>query len=185
MPVSHPPRRAAGGDLIADLFEAMHDLHFQRDAIEGAAFCLAQAMEKLPSRAGFVHFYDIDRREFVLASAAGAGAQKLLLQRNPEQEPVLLGAMRQRRPVISSAATAAGVSRFATLGVQGTVLTAPVMVAGRFLAAIELADPSDGEPFNDGDANALAYIAEQFAEYLSSHGIVLDAQRISQAPRPA
>jgi GAF domain-containing protein len=109
----------------------------------------------------------------------------MLLQRNPEQEPVLHGAMRQRRPVISPGAAVVATPRFMALGVQGTVLTAPVMVAGRFLAAIELADPSDGEPFNDGDANALAYIAEQFAEYLSSHGIVLDAARISQAQRPA
>ena len=36
-------------------------------------------------------------------------------------------------------------------------------------------------PFTDDEANAMTYIAEQYAEYLGSRGIVLDKHRIESA----
>ncbi len=107
-----PPRRrpraprVRSEDLIADLFEAMHDLHFVRDALEGGEFCLALAMEKLPCQAGIVHLYDIDRREFLVTSTRGAGTSKLLLARHPENDAMLLGAMRKRRAAVVADARA-------------------------------------------------------------------------------
>ena len=53
-PPVQPLGRIHGEDLIADLFESMHDLHFARDAVDGGDFCLALAMAKLPSLAGIV-----------------------------------------------------------------------------------------------------------------------------------
>ena len=69
---SKPRERLSGDELIADLFEAMHDLHFVRDAVEGGDFCLALAMDKLPCAAGLAHLYDINRREYVVVAVKGA-----------------------------------------------------------------------------------------------------------------
>jgi hypothetical protein len=199
-PVSSPPAAAAlapppaarfrvrGEDLIADLFEAMHDLHFVRDALEGGEFCLALAMEKLPSEAGLVHLYDIDRREFLVTSTRGTGASKLLLQRYPENDGMLRAAMRKGRALVVVDATGGGpatlLPRYGALGGARSLLVAPVIHHGRFLGAIELLNPLDGQPFNESEGNALTYIAEQFAEFISSHGIVTDPERIHQRHLP-
>jgi GAF domain-containing protein len=186
MPVA-PGARVRGEDLIADLFEAMHDLHFVRDALEGGEFCLALAMEKLPSQAGIVHLYDIDRREFLVASTRGAGTKRLLLRRHPENEPLLLASVRKRRAVVvadGSQADGASAERYTMLGGARSLLIAPILLHGRLLGAIELVNPLDGQPFNESEGNALTYIAEQFAEFISSHGIVTDPERISQRPAP-
>ncbi|HEY8090740.1 MAG TPA: GAF domain-containing protein [Polyangiaceae bacterium] len=186
-PAAQPRTRVRGEDLIADLFEAMHDLHFVRDAIEGGEFCLALAMEKLPSQAGIVHLYDIDRREFLVTSTRGAATGKLLMRRHPEGDALLSAAMRRRRALVipdAAQSEAAGLDRYAALGGARSLMIAPVMQSGRFLGAIELMNPLDGQPFTDSEGNALSYIAEQFAEFISTHGIVTDPERISSRQLP-
>ena len=174
-------------DLIADLFESMHDLHFVRDAIEGGDFCLALAMEKLPSQFGIVHLYDIDKREFLVTSVRGAGTGKLLLRRHPENDAVLLAAMRNQNALViadASQSDAATTERYGILGGARSLIVAPVLQHGRFLGAIEILNPIDGQPFTEPEGNALSYIAEQFAEYISSHGIVTDPERINARQLP-
>jgi len=182
-----PGARARTEDLVADLFEAMHDLHFVRDAIEGGEFCLTLAMDKLPSRAGIVHLYDIDKREFLITSTRGAGTGKLLLRRHSESDAILQAAMNRRRAIVITDGTHSGavaVERYEALGGVRSLMIAPVMEHGRFLGAIELINPLDGLPFTDAEGNALNYIAGQFAEFLSSHGIVTDPERISARQLP-
>jgi hypothetical protein len=185
----HERGRIRGDELIADLFEAMHDLHFVKDAVEGGDFVLTLALEKLPSHAGIVHLYDIDRREFVVTSTRGPGAERLLLQRHGENDPLLSSAMRKRRAIVladAEASEAAALERFAQLGGAKSIIIAPVMQAGRFLGAIELLNPLDGAPFTDDEGNALTYIGEQFAEFVATRGVVTDPERISnrQGARP-
>jgi GAF domain-containing protein len=182
---AQPQGRIHGEDLIADLFESMHDLHFARDTVEGGDFCLALAMTKLPSLAGIVQVYDIDRREFVVTNTRGEGTNGLLLRRFPENDAMLSAAMRKRTAVVVPDALqsdATTIERYAVIGGARSLIIAPVMVAGRFLGAIELLNPIDGEPFTESDGNAVTYIAEQFAEFVSSHGIVMDPERISVRP---
>jgi GAF domain-containing protein len=165
----------------------MHDLHFVRDAIEGGEFCLALAMEKLPCQAGIVHLYDIDKREFLVTTTRGADTARLLLKRHPENDAVLLAAMRKGRAVVfvdGAPGDAARLDRYAALGGVRSLLVAPVVLHRRFLGAVELVNPLDGQPFNESEGNALTYIAEQFAEFISSHGIVTDPERISHRPPP-
>jgi hypothetical protein len=178
-PTSTP--RVRGDELIADLFESMHELHFQKDAVDAGDFVLGLALTKIPSKAGIVHFYDIDKREFVVGCLAGDAPQKLLTRRHPEAEALLNSAMRKRGPIVTPGADSRveSAARFALIGDVLTVATAPVMQAGRFLGAIELVDPADGS-FDPSDVNALRYIADQFAEYLGQHGIVVDPERISK-----
>jgi hypothetical protein len=182
-----PRARMRSEDLIADLFEAMHDLHFVRDAIEGGDFCLALAMEKLPSQFGIVHLYDIDKREFLVTSVRGTGSGKLLLKRHPENDAVLLAAMRNRNALVipdAAQSEAAALERYALLGGARSIIVAPVLQHGRFLGAVEILNPLDGQPYIEAEGNALSYIAEQFAEYISSHGIVTDPERISARQLP-
>ena len=50
------------------------------------------------------------------------------------------------------------------------MIAPPVALSGRFLGAIELLNPLDGQPYTEAEGNAVTYIAEQFAEFLESHG---------------
>jgi putative methionine-R-sulfoxide reductase with GAF domain len=176
--------RVRGDELIGLLFEEMHDLNFMADALEGAAFCLWVALDKLPSRAGFVHFYDVASREYVVASVAGAVGPEQVTKRNSQNDPWLGEAMRRRTAYVVADARShegAHVERFAAIGGAVSVIVAPVMLGGRALGAIEIVNPVDGAPFGEDDGNALAYMAEQFAEFVSSHGLVTDEGRIRRA----
>ena len=177
-----PRQRLRSEDLIADLFESMHNLHFVRDALEGGEFCLTLALEKIPSEFGIVHLYDIDRREFLVTTTRGLGTSKLLLRRHAENDALLASAMRKRRALVvddAAQSDATGIDRYVALGGVRSVIVAPVMQSGRFLGAIELMNPLDGKPFSESDGNALSYIAEQFAEFVATRGVVTDPERIS------
>jgi len=178
------PARASGEDLIGYFFESMHEVHFARDAVEGGLFCLDLALDKLPSLAGLVELYDINRREFLVTSTRGEIASSLLLCRYPEADPLLSLAMRRRRAVVIADATdseAATMERYVVLGGARSLIVAPVMLAGRFLGAIELVNPLDGHPFTESDGNAITYMAEQFAEFVAKSGVVTDPERIATA----
>jgi putative methionine-R-sulfoxide reductase with GAF domain len=183
---SIPGKRLSGDELIVDLFEVMHDLHFLQHPLDGADFVLALIMDKIPSTVGLVHFYDIDAREFVVVRAVGPGAAKALQMRTSEKEPLIAEAMQKRRAVVlrdSAAAERARKGRWALLDVETTsVVCAPVAQGGRFLGVLEIANPRDGRPFSDGDGHALTYIGEQFSEFLGSRGVVLDSERGSNRP---
>lgn len=174
--------RVTGDELITSLFESMHDLHFLRDALDGGQFCLALATEVLPARAALIHFFDIEKREWVVACTRGKDAQKLLTVRTPESDEILREAARKRRAlVITDAAARAHAERYQKLGGARSLVVAPIMQAGRALGALEILNPLDGQPFNEDEGNAMTYIAEQFAEYLGSRGIVTDRTRIEAA----
>jgi GAF domain-containing protein len=185
-PSSRPSRRLSilsarrkGDELIADLFDALHELHFARGALEGANFALSLAADKLGARIALCHVYDINHREFVVARARPAGA---LLARTPERERHVAQAMRKRRAVVVP--DAAGDSRFsegrwALVGEPvRSLLVAPVALGGRFLGLLELANPSDGGEFDEGDGHALVYIADQLAEFIGRVGLVIDEDAI-------
>jgi GAF domain-containing protein len=143
-------------------------------------------MEKLPSQAGMVHLYDINSREFLVSSVRGPSTGKLLMRRHPETDELLSAAMRKRRTVVldKNASEPQAIERFAALGGVQSMMIAPVMQSGRFLGAIELVNPLDGQPFTEAEGNALSYIAEQFAEFVATRGIVTDADRISARNLP-
>jgi GAF domain-containing protein len=176
--------RVSGDELITSLFESMHDLHFLRDALDGGQFCLALATEVLPSRAALVHFFDIEKREWVIACARGRDTQRLLTARAPESDELLREATRKRRALVVANAAEVTSERFRQLSGARSVISVPIMQAGRALGAIEIINPLDGMPFTEDEGNAMTYIAEQFAEYLGSRGIVLDRDRIRSAAVP-
>jgi GAF domain-containing protein len=182
-------RRATGDELIANLFEAMHELHFARDVIEGGDYVLGLALEMIPSRAGLLHLYDIDRREYVIACVSGAGSEALLNRRLAETEPLLSGAMRKRRALVFMDATTdpqvSAAERFVVVGGATSLIVSPVQKAGRFLGVIELVNPLDGIGFTEDEGNAVDYLSEQFGEFVAAHGMLLDAARITRSVPPA
>jgi hypothetical protein len=176
--------RTTGDELITALFESMHDLHFLRDALDGGQFCLALATEVLPARAALIHFFDVEKREWVVACTRGKDTTRLLTLRTPESDELLREAARKRRAIVTPNAEATTAQRYQSLGGTKSMIIAPIMQAGRALGALEIINPLDGMPFNDDEGNAMTYIAEQYAEYLGSRGIVLDSQRIQNAATP-
>ncbi len=174
VPPAPESRRLAGDELLTDLFEAMHEVHFSPGILEAARFVLQLALQKLPCDAGIVHYFDINKREFVVVDAVSSARAELLLRRTSEKEPLFAEALRRRRAVISGALEA---PRWSPVRVESLVI-APVVLGGRFLGVIELANPSDGRPFSESDGFALAYMGEQLAEFLSQRGLMLDADAI-------
>ncbi|APR83724.1 DNA-binding protein HU [Minicystis rosea] len=195
---SGPKKRLSGDDLITELFEASADLHFLRDALEGAEFVLTLALEKLPSELGVVSLFDMNKREFVIVRQSGG--KSALNARQPERAPLAFQAMRKQRAIVVSdkeGAAKAMDDRFRTIGVEiKSLIVAPVELGGRFLGLIEIANPLDGGAFTEGDGNALTYIGQQFAEFVAQHGVIVDAAAIGaeeakpsgpqpvQVPRP-
>jgi hypothetical protein len=173
--------RVTGDELITSLFEAMHDLHFLRDALDGGQFCLALATEVLPARAALIHFFDVERREWVVACTRGKDTLRLLNTRTSESESLFREAAKKRRAVVVADASELSSERYQPLGGGKSLICAPIMQAGRALGAMEIVNPLDGKPFSEDEGNAMTYIAEQYAEYLGSRGIVLDRDRIQSA----
>ena len=74
------------------------------------------------------------------------------------------------------AAHAFRLRRWPALGVAPrAALCGAVQQAGRYLGLIELVNPLDDTPFHASELNALDYICQQFAEFLSKKPIVLTA----------
>ncbi|MBN9159356.1 MAG: GAF domain-containing protein [Myxococcales bacterium] len=182
--VRTPSGRFVRGRTTGELFESMHDLHFLRDALDGGQFCLALATEVLPARAALIHFFDVEKREWVIACTRGKDTSRLLTLRTAESDELLRDAARKRRAIVTPNATEASAQRYQSLGGSRSMIIAPIMQAGRALGAIEIINPLDGMPFTEDEGNAMTYIAEQYAEYLGSRGIVLDRERIQNAATP-
>ncbi len=174
-----PGRRRAGEDLIGELFEFMHELHFQRDVATGADFVLSVLNEVLPCDGVLIHVFDINTGHFVVVRAKGPNASMVLLQRLPDQDPFVQSVMRSPRSVaIQDAANDARFNgpRWQAVGVLPKyALCGAVQLGGRYLGLIELVNPQGDTPFHTSELNALDYICEQFADFLSKKPLVLAA----------
>jgi hypothetical protein len=171
------PARLGADDLISELFEACVDLHFLNDSIEGAEFILKLTLAKIPSAVGLVSLFDINRREFVLVRQTGG--QIALLARLSERAPVAQAAMRSRAAVVVADVAAdsrfAGDERWRQIGVEPrSLICAPAELGGRYLGLIEIADPLDGGRYTEAEGNALTYIGQQLAEFVSDRGVIVE-----------
>jgi hypothetical protein len=180
--LSTPARRRAGEDLISELFELMHELHFMRDVAAGADFLLSVLNEVLPCEGVLIHVFDINTNHFVVVRAKGPNARAVLLQRLPDQDPLALSVMRSPQAVsVKDAANDARFTgpRWQAVGVAPkAALCGAVRQGGRYLGMIELVNPEGGTPFHASELNALDYLCEQFAEFLSNRPIIVAADVI-------
>jgi hypothetical protein len=170
-------RRRAGEDLISELFESMHELHFARDIAVGADFVLGVLQQVLPCEAIVIQVFDINTRNFVAVRGRGGGAERAVLHRTPDSDPLTAEIMRRdrSRAYRPEADARFKSGRWGTIGLSlHEVLCGPVRQGGRYLGMIELANPQGGAPFHETEINALDYICEQFADFVASRPVVLD-----------
>jgi len=183
-PAVREGKRVAGDELLTDLFESLSDLHFQSDVLEAAGFVLALALEKLPSEAGMVSMFDLDRREYVVVRQEG-GKRSSLLLRGPDSSPLVEAAVKAKHAVVENDAGKLDAQldiRWKDVGVSPrSFVCAPVLMGGRTLGLIELANPAEGGLYEVTDGNALTYIAKQFAEFLDTHGVLIDPEAVLAA----
>ena len=186
-PRSSKPRvaalhRRAGEDLIGELFETMHDLHFMSGVPDGAEFVLAALESIVPCEGVLIHVFDINTRQFVVVRAKGPGTMQAILHRTPDDDDFFSSIMRQPGSVaIHDTAKDERVlgARWDALGIKPTrTLCGPVRQGGRYLGLIEVANPLGDAPFHQTEQNAIDYVCEQFAEFLANRPIVLDADVI-------
>jgi len=180
-PPSRRGDRVKGEDLLTDVFEAVSELFFLQDALDGADFVLRLALEKLPCEVGLLSLFDIDKRHFVVVRQTG-GDQSALLHRLQEKHPIAKRVMRTPGAVVvprTSKEPEMVDTRWEATGVEPkSLLLVPVQKSGRYLGMIELCNPYDGKAFRDSDANALSYMAEQFADFLDERGLLLDPDAV-------
>jgi len=175
-------RHKSGEDLIGELFETMHELHFMPDLVAGSEFVLGVVEKTLPCEAILVHVFDINAQHYVVVRASAPGAAKVIMHCVPDGDALFEPVMRRMRSLrIDAAASDARLQaeRWKLAGVEvNSALCGPVQLAGRYLGMLELVNPQGGGAFYESEANALDYICEQFADFLAAHPIVLDAELI-------
>jgi GAF domain-containing protein len=135
--------------------------------------------EMLPCDGVLIHVFDINTGHFVVVRAKGPNASTVLLQRLPDQDPFVQLVMRSPRSIsIQNAASDPRFNgpRWQAVGVTPKyALCGGVQLGGRYLGLIELVNPQGDTPFHTSELNALDYICEQFADFLSKKPLVLAA----------
>jgi len=174
---AYPGRPA---DLIGEVFEAMHDVHFMQDSLDGADFVLELLKEKLPTRSALLYFFDMNTKELVVVKSRGPNHMAVLGQRTPEADPFLGAVLRSGKARhVRDAAQESGWSRprYAAIGhaEPREILVVPIRQHRRYLGLIELADHLDQKPFTEAEEHAVVYVAEQFAEFAAERGLKLAA----------
>ncbi|HET9958688.1 MAG TPA: hypothetical protein VFQ61_29545 [Polyangiaceae bacterium] len=174
-------RRRAGEDLISELFEVMHELHFAHDLMTGTDFLLGTLLDLIPCEVTMLEVFDINTRQFVVVRGQGGGASSTVLQRTSDTDPLVGEIMRRGASRVFRATNDARfhTGRFGKLTAHlEQVLCGPVRQGGRYLGLIELGNPLGGAPFHEGEVNALDYICQQYAEFVASRPVVLDSDVI-------
>ncbi|PKN46044.1 MAG: hypothetical protein CVU63_08080, partial [Deltaproteobacteria bacterium HGW-Deltaproteobacteria-20] len=171
-------RPSQGEEIIADIFESMHDLYFLRDAYEGADFVVALALDKMHCKLGIAQLYDINRREFVVAHAVGPNAEGTLGNRVSEHDPLIVEIMNRRLPFLIDGTDArVSLGRWKSLGGEPrSILACAVAQGGRFLGILELAHMDGEGAFRKTDVDAMAYIAQSFAEFVARTGLLFGSE---------
>ena len=176
-------QRLSGDDVIEALFEAFRDLAFEPDALSAARFCLEALDGVIPCRASIAHVFDMSRRDFLVVQARGEAAEAMVLGRHSASDPLLSAAMPTGEPLVWSnprGVQAAGLDRFAELDGVKTVLACPVVSGPRWLGAIELVDPIHGARFRKEDILGARYASSRYADFLASHGVVVDVATVAR-----
>lgn len=172
-------RHKKGEDLIGELFETMHELHFLPDMVSGADFVSRIIERTLPCEAALLHVFDINARRFVVVRTVGDAAPAALLHSTEDRFPLFQQVMRRGHALhvenITEDERYRGGRWERAQVTPRDALCGPVAQGGRYLGMVELVNPVDGDPFYESEINALDYICEQFAEFLANRPLVLEA----------
>jgi hypothetical protein len=188
VPPPLPPHRPSqsvprGGPNVAALFDGLVSLGNQADSLSAARLCLDVLAAVIPCRALIVHAFDVTRRDFLVVHARGESAECMVLSRHRSTDPLLRVAMPTGGPFTWKDLRRAPVhslARFSELHGVRTILLAPVVSGPRWLGAIELVDPAGGGGFRGEDEAGARYVANRYAEFLTTHRLVLDIGTVAR-----
>jgi GAF domain-containing protein len=176
-----PPRVKTADEVIAELSTSITDLHFLRDALEGADFIQSLVKEKFPSEVVLIWFHDSAKRELVLVRQTG-GTTDQHLSRISDKMGLAQAALRSQRAVVIPDATRdprANEARWKNMGITPkSIVVAPVMHSGKPYGLLEILNPTAGGRFSTVENNGLTYLGQQLAEFIASNGTILDSDRI-------
>ncbi len=170
------PSRASLSDPMDVLFDAAYDLCFLQTAVEGAHHCMTSAFRAVGGRAALVHLLDVHTGEFVTVAALGDGADAQILARHEDDDWLLSAAVFKGKPITmeyGGEVSSRPLPRHSSLGSPTNVVVVPVIGWGRALAVLEIVDASEAMLAGGRGENALAYLAQRFAEFLGEREIVL------------
>jgi GAF domain-containing protein len=158
-------RVLAGEDLMGALFERMNELTYLPDLPAGSAYVLETLEEFIPCSGIAIHVLDGAACEYVLVRALGPRAAEQIGQRQPDLDS-LPGAAALEQRTLRVDGSHAGI--WPALGLDiAHALCAPVQQRGHVFGAIELGRSASEGEFSDSQLQALDFISEQFAEFLS------------------
>jgi hypothetical protein len=177
-PASEPPHRQVRTSTdehdarLAHAFEAAQDLLFLTTPVEGLDFVVRLLGELVPCEAVSACLYDIDTDEFRFVALTGPGSD----ERRGEAVPRSMGIM----GVVGDSEDSSGIRLAQPIshprfdpGVDGRVglephdvLYQPVTHHNRLLGVLQLLNRAPGRGFSQSDADLVAYVARQTAEFL-------------------
>jgi hypothetical protein len=186
--------RAPSDSLVFSLSLRLQALGLFPDALTAGRLCIEVIEELVPCRAIYLHVFDHRSGDYVLADFTGPEGEAGLLTRSTQDDPllaVLLPIFAMTDPGANavvcndlyndlSGAPIEAVERFARMGGARRVLLAPVRTSGRTYAVIELVDPTSDVPFEAWHERAVTFAAARYAEYLRTHGAVLEMDVIAR-----
>jgi hypothetical protein len=173
-----PPRAtsSAQGDLIGAIFDSVHDVHFAPTLLDGADLLCDIAFRNVPCTGAFIFLHDINTAGWIVAAGAGEGAARRFGDRLPGADP-LLARIGQRG--VSLRVSGDACAHALNAGPRPAhALLATAAVGGRLYGVIELVSAPGGEAFTDEQEHAIAYLAEQFATFAASRGILVREHEI-------
>jgi GAF domain-containing protein len=174
-------RRGSGDDLIAELFERLHELVFAEGIVAGASYVLDVLLDVIPCELALVHVFDLNTRKFVVVRSHGPGLERALLEATADTDPLIAEVMHKAQAVQVDAAADPRLQNGrwrAAASPLRHVLCGAVRQGGRYLGLIELGNPAGGTPFAKNEINALDYACEQFAEFVATHPVVIDRDAV-------
>ncbi len=151
-----------------------HELAFQEDSLEGAAFAVRALRAFVPSRAILFHLYDAERNAFVIATLDGAfDPSALIAHRTPLTDPLVQATLDDRTTKVFLRDAQSGWvrERHETCGAKESVLAQPVRRGARQFGLIEVVDPA--LEVDERITDALSYLAERLAEFFAEHPVVM------------
>jgi hypothetical protein len=151
-------------------------VHFAPTLLDGADLVCDIAFRNIACNGAFLLLHDINTAGWILAAGAGEGAATYFGERMAAGDP-LLSRIGQRGVTLRVSGEACS-HAFNAGPSPAHALLASASVGGRLYGVIELVVAAGGAPFTDEQEHALAYLAEQFATFAASRGVLVRENEI-------
>lgn len=155
-------------DLI---FDGMYGLSFAKSMTEAAEVCAETLARALRARTVVIHAHDLTSRQLRAIGAHGDGDFDILGSAEASDDDLVASAVMSNQKSITmnfdGKLPTIAPKRLHAVGSLRTLVAAPAMSWGRCLAIIEVIDPDPA--FAARVADSAAYVADQFAQFISAH----------------